>query len=206
MKRLFVGLICSVLTCGAAVAGPAVNGPTELIVMPAANAIEFGEAEVFFDYVDLDEGSEKVFGVNAGVGLGIELGLESAHNGDSETFVKAKWNFAKETSRSPGIAIGAIDLTGSVGDVDPYIVLSKQLSAPESSIGFSGHVGYVAGDTDKLMFGASVDVTPQFQIMADYIDDFAIGALYAVTEEFELGMSALDGDLMLSASYKFAFN
>lgn len=206
MKRLFVGLICSALICGAAAANPSIYGPTGLVTMPTADTLEFGEAEGFFHYVDYDEGSGKIFGANAGVGMGIELGLASAHNGDSETFVNAKWNFVKETSMSPGIAIGAIDLTGSMGDMEPYIVLSKKLSVPESNISFSGHVGYVAGDTDELMLGASVNVTPQLQIMADYIDDFAIGALYAVTEEFELGMSALDGDLMLSASYKFAFN
>lgn len=208
MKRLFVGLICSALICGAAVAGPSLNGPTGLIVMPTADTLEFGEAEGFFHYVDYDEDEGTVFGANAGIGMGIELGLASLHNGDSETFVNAKWNFMKETSMSPGIAIGAIDLTGSIGDVDPYIVLSKKLSVPESSVGFSGHVGYIGGDIEELMIGASADITPKIQIAADYISDFTelgVGVRYAVTDDLKLGVSSVDGDMMLSVSYRFGF-
>ncbi len=207
MKKLFVAVICSAFMCGAlgaVAADPSLYGPTGLVVMPTADSLGFGQANGFVNYLDFDGDDSTVFGANAGVGMGIELGIASLHNGGSETIVNAKWNLKRETLLTPGIAIGVIDITESLkGDMEPYVVLSKRLSVPASSVAVSGHLGYVAGDWDEVMIGASVDLTSKLQLMADYIDDFSIGARYAVTDDFKVGVSSVDGNMMLSASYRF---
>ena len=211
MKTLFTGLLCSAVVLGAvcgASADPSMLGPTGLIFMPTADSLEQGQVEGFVNYIDLDEDEVTAFGANAGVGMGVELGISSRHGGGSATIFNAKWNFMKETTMSPGIAVGAINLAGDddfSDDITPYVVLSKRLSLPESNLALTGHVGYLSGDYDELMIGASVDLTPKVQIVADYVDKFAVGVRFAVTDDLKLGVATRDGDMMFSASYKFGF-
>ena len=212
MKKLFVGMICSAIVCGAlgaAAADPSLYGPTGLIVMPTADSLGFGQANGFVNYVDWDDGETTAAGANVGVGLGVELGISYLDYDDSATIVNAKWNLKREGLLTPGIAIGAINLTETDDfphDINPYIVLSKRLSVPASSIAFSGHAGYIGGDIEEFMIGASADLTPKIQIAADYIGDFtelSVGVRYAVTDDLKLGVSSVDGNMMLSASYRF---
>lgn len=207
---------------GAVAAAPSFFGPTGLIVMPTADAMGLGQANAFVSYLDWGADDELVYGANAGIGFGVELGVAQVDDSNvsgSETILNAKWNFLKETLVTPGVAVGAINLTGNddfsgsiatadEGKIDPYIVVSKKVDMPSTTYSVAAHLGYVGGNIDEVMIGGSLQITPDLSIAADFIDgysDFSIGARYRPFDRMLVGVGSIDGNLLLDASFSFGF-
>ncbi len=220
MKWLFCAVLVALLVVPAIAAAPTFFGPTGLIVMPTAESLAPGQVQIFANHISRDDAKDTAYGGNVGLGHGLEIGAtasnETGPNVDTEYILNAKWTAIAETDAMPAIAIGGINLLANddfrgtfitkpgKSEADPYIVLSKKL--PGSKYAVSGHAGYIGGSIAGIMLGGGARVTPNLDVMADWIDNFtgfSFGARYQPTNDLGLSASIIDGDFAAGISYSF---
>ena len=224
MTKRFVLIAYALMICVVvpASAGTSFFGPSGLPVMPTTETLGQGQFQLFANYIDRGEYSESPVGLNVGLGFGMEVGVASIHEtgdfGGTTAIVNAKWTVLRETLVRPAVAVGAINATGNdeftgtliitkeAGKAAPYFVLSKKLALPGTDLAISGSAGYVGGNLNGLMLGASANLSSKLEVMADYIDNYSelsLGARYQATDALSVNVNMIDGDLALGASYGF---
>jgi hypothetical protein len=211
-KHILVFALCALLGLGAAAyagTGTSFYGPTGLIIMPTAETLGLGEANVFTNFASVDSADITPYGVNAGLGFGLEVGGTDTHvsnGGDADGFINAKWKAYDGNLVMPAVAVGAFNVTsndGFTGDIAPYIVATKSLTIPSLAT-LSVSAGYLAGDVDKAMFGAKLGLTSKVDLIADYVPDLtdlSIAARYNMPSGFSLQAGAIDGDFTAGFTY-----
>lgn len=215
MIRYLVALaLCAVLSFGAAAYGAggcSFFGPTGLIGMPTTDSLDTGQFRVFANYLTRDDYDETPYGVNVGLGYGIEIGATQIHETDVDdniNIVNVKWTAYKGGLVMPAVAVGAInaldneDFLGTiitpspVGEIMPFVVAGKSLTIPDLG-SLSVHAGYIAGTLDRPMFGAQLGLSSNLEIIAEYIPDFtelSFGARYTTASGLGIQAASLDGD------------
>jgi hypothetical protein len=223
MKTCLLFLFCTVLLASMMLPAGAASsffGPTGLITMPTAAALDQGKLDFFLNYVSRDGSQETPYGLNFGLGHGIEAGVASVPETglSAQTIINAKWSALAETDTRPAVAIGAINAAANTGfegsfidtaegKIDPYIVASKKLSFAGCSLPITGSAGYIGGNINGLMLGACASVSPKLDVMADWVGNWSglsFGARYKAADSLNLEADLIDGDFALGTTYTFA--
>ncbi len=210
MIRFCLALVlCALLAVTANAAGQSFYGPTGLLFVPTAETLGMGEASIFANLLSVDHREMTQYGVNAGLGYGLEVGWTEVHmsgNGDVGGMLNAKWDVYKGNLVAPAIAIGAMNLTNSgdiSGDIQPYFVATKSFTLPNLA-SLSVAAGYWAGTVDKAMFGAKLGLASNIELVADYIPDMtdlSVGARYNAPSGLCVQAGVTDGNFVGGVSY-----
>ncbi|MFN3650663.1 MAG: hypothetical protein ACK47B_13895 [Armatimonadota bacterium] len=186
--RKLVALAALTLGLAAAPASAEPNflGSTGLILTPTAATVGDQNVGAHAHFTD----NFNTYGV-LGAWSGVELGVTyfDPDGGDGDPIVNLKWNFLPETTLSPGVAVGVIDLFDEF-DADPswYIVASKTFPQFIPALGgLRLHAGFGGGIYDEEIFagaelalGTPLDLLPvdrpTFTAIAEFANsDFNIG-------------------------------
>lgn len=211
MTKLYCVLALCALLAASATAGTSFFGPSGLITMPTPDTLSLGEVQAFANYITRDDSNEAPVGVNVGLGFGIEVGATRVHEtgamGGDEVIINAKYVAFGGNMLLPKVAVGAINAAGnkdflgsfidtSEGEINPYIVAGKSINLPGGG-SLSLSAGYIAGSLNKGMYGGSVSLTPNVQLMADYVPSWSalsIGARYHSNSGLGIQAAFIDGE------------
>lgn len=223
MIRYSIALaLCATLVLGAAAfgsQGASFFGPTGLIGMPTADSLGMGQFRVFANYLTKNAYDEAPYGVNVGLGYGLEVGATQIHetgtNGGNTNIINVKYTAFKGNLVMPAVAVGAINVAenkdflgsfinaGTTGKIEPFAVASKSFKVPGVA-DFSLHAGYIGGNLDRAMYGASMSISPKIELIADFIPNFSkfsIGARYNLPSGFGVQAASIDGDFNAGIAY-----
>lgn len=212
---LCMAVVGMVALAGAASAAPSFYGYTGLIVTPTADALNEQEYNAAIVTLNFEEGSDaNVYAANLGLKDNLEIGFARVRpdEGESETFVNAKYRFAQETGENPAVAVGVIDASDEL-DSTVYVVMSKawgsryqtrygEVSAPQVHLGIGG------GQFDGFFGGVSAALGNRLLLMVEHdSDEMNFGARLALNEEFHAHFGALDGldDVGIGISFNKAY-
>ena len=222
MTKRCAFLICALLAAvavSATFASTSFFGPTGLIVMPTAEILGQGQVQLYANYLERDDYHETPYGVNLGLGQGMELGIstidETGDNDGTKTIVNAKYALSSNNMTGGSMAVGAINaadhsgfrgtiITADDGEVCPYIVMSKKTAFGPVSLPLTLHVGYIGGMIDGTMLGASADLTPNVTLMADWVDNFSdlsYGISFNASNGLSIKAAAVDGDFTAGLTF-----
>jgi hypothetical protein len=200
---------------GAVAAAPSFYGYTGLVAVPTADALDKDDYNVLAFTLNLEEGADSdIYGANLGLAEGLEVGFARFRpdEGDSETYLNAKYKFAPETEDRPALAAGLFDLTDEL-DTTVYVVMSKSLMA-RSRTRFGDistprlHFGIGGGQFDGVFAGLSAVLADRLMLMVEHdSDQVNFGARLALTDEIRAHFAGLDGfdDIGLGLSFNKTF-
>jgi hypothetical protein len=210
--RKVLGWISVLAFALAAPAGASPNflGPTGLLNTPTALTLPQLSYNVFFHGGDFPGGDEFItWGANFGITEAIEVGgsIFDPDPGSNKALLNAKYAFTKDTTSTPGIALGVVDLTDSI-DLSIYGVLSKGFgrvpTGGSSGFGLRAHVGFGTGIFDDNIFGgAELLFSDRLSAIAEYDGrDVNFGATFRLGRGVEIKGALFDADeLGLGISY-----
>jgi hypothetical protein len=188
-----------------AAASPGFLGPTGLLNTPSATTLPMAAYDVYFYGAD----PFLSYGVNFGITSAIEVGggIFDPDNNGNEGLINGKYAITKETTSTPGIAVGVLDLVDSL-DMSPYLVLTKGFGrvavGGSGSFGLRGHVGFGTGLFDDNIFGgAELLFSDRLALIGEYDgNDVNFGASFRLGRGVEVKGGLLDADeFVLGVSY-----
>jgi Exopolysaccharide biosynthesis protein YbjH len=113
------------------------------------------------------------YGVNFGLTKALEAGVTAfdPRHGSTKLFGDAKYQLARETGKSPAIAVGVVDI-GDTVDISGYGIISKGFGRVEAAgHGFSlrGHVGYGTGlYKENVIGGVDLGFSDSLVLIGEY--------------------------------------
>lgn len=222
MKHYIALALCVLLALGTAAsvsAGASFFGPSGYISMPTTDALSMGQVQAFANYISTDDANQAPVGVNVGLGMGFELGVTQIHQSGSpdsnNAIINAKYVVSGGNLVMPQIAVGATNIANNdnflgslikhsiTGETNPYVVMGKSLTLPGGA-GVSVNAGYMAGNVNKGMFGASLSLSPKIEFMADYIGDvskLSVGLRYQTNSGLGIQAASIDGEIAAGVMY-----
>ncbi len=206
-----LALAALALLAGPLLAAPSFYGYTGLVAVPTTGALDRNDYNAALFTLNLEDGVDSnVFAANLGLADGMEIGFAhlDPERGSGETFINAKYRFARETPDRPAFAAGVVDLTDET-DTTAYLVASKSLVERyqmdlDQTISLQGHLGIGGGQFDGLFGGLSALVTDRLMLMIEYdSNDINLGANLALDRDFTAHLAGLDAfdDIGLGISY-----
>jgi hypothetical protein len=164
------GLIFLLFSCPV-FAAPTIYGPTGLISIPSAEALQYKEFNVAYDFLTPTTVSGNnventyFYKVNIGTYKGWELGVRGGTTPSEGVFVHAKYYLMSDNSRYPvSIAIGLENLSSKTNNTI-YLVATKKFQ-----YGFSGTFGFktdLIQQDSSIMGGVEYFATDQFSLIAE---------------------------------------
>ena len=137
---------------------PTLSGPTGLIEVPTAEALQYKEFNLGFDGVESNvPGHESYFyKLNIGTFKGWEVGIVGGTVPAEGVFVNAKYYLMSDSTRLPmSVAIGLQNLTASK-NTKVYLVASKKFSKAFGGILGSGQIFLKIRWTPRLLVVRSI--------------------------------------------------
>lgn len=161
---------------------PGFRGYTALMLVPTADALMQGEwnAGVFSENVASETVNSWI--ANYGPIDNLEVGFnryDPGDNGDSGTWINAKYEFFRTCPERFGLAVGIIDLLDET-DTTIYVVGSASL-IQRPAVWYGEvlapriHVGFGAGQLDSIFAGYSMWLGNRVQVMGEW-DGNAVNA------------------------------
>jgi hypothetical protein len=199
------------LLAGPLFAAPSFYGYTGLVAVPTTGALDKDDYNAAVFTLNLEDGVDSnVLAANLGLAEGLEIGFAhlDPERGSGETFINAKYRFARETAERPAFAAGVVDLTDEA-DTTVYLVISKSLVERyqmdlDEAVSLHAHLGIGGGQFDGLFGGLSAIVSERLMLMIEYdSDDINLGANLALNHDFTAHLAGLDAfdDIGLGISY-----
>lgn len=199
MKRTILSLFFLLILSSYVSADPTFFGPTGLIEMPTAKAIEYkkigGAIDYRFDQEDQD-GGQTYYKFNLGTYENLELGIVGGEVPTEGVFVNGKYFIMSDSEAYPtSLAIGMQNI-GSQYNSNLYLVASKIFEG-----GLEGHFGFKATFDRELdtsaMLGIEYFFTDKISILTDYTGEnrkytLNVGSRFYFNESFTYRISALD--------------
>lgn len=192
-SRLLIGLVALVpLTATAAFSAPSSIGPTGILNVPTAEAVPDGKSEIMLGY---DRPHVAGVGINVLPIVNLEHGFGNGEIGVSyfgirdHTAVKAinaKYIFAPERAKSPGLAVGAMYLKGNTAETDLYLVATDHLGRGDNFRATGGFLyqkpSHTSGSKFTEMVGLELGKPGKTTLGLDYVvKDIAAGSLFGAT-------------------------
>ncbi len=157
-------------------AGSSIYGPTGLLQMPTAEALQYKQFSVAGDYLFNSTSSDSLkdqffYKVNLGTFKGWEVGVVGGTVPTEGVFVNAKYFLMSDAQRFPlSIALGFTNL-GSSRDSGVYLVASQRFQG-----GIAGHFGFrasfkPAGLSSNIMAGAEYYWVDNLSILVETVGD-----------------------------------
>ncbi|MDD2485549.1 MAG: hypothetical protein PHX89_01710 [bacterium] len=208
-RTLTLTLIILTFLTGAALAAPGFDGPTGLFTVPTAEVVGTGDFSFGVNYRDINDGI--VAGViNYGAVNRLEAGIAffDPENGESSTWVNAKYLLLGASSVTPAVALGVKNLT-SARDVNAefYAVATQPIALAKATL-TAGLA--LSGSDSRLIAGATVPVFPRIQAVVEQNEDINLGLRFQaplIPLNIDLAVFDLldDKDLGVSAGYTLRF-
>lgn len=134
-----------------------------------------------------DRGGEYWLLTGFGIRDRLEIGLDRSlpQDGGGEWFMDGKFQIVPESEASPAIAVGALDLTRGGMETDWYLVATKDIGALRATAGYSKN------GEQRLLLGASWDVSERLTLMSDYSSAPGGALTLGVASEVSPGVCAL---------------
>lgn len=198
MKRLGL-LILTLLLVKNGYALPTIHGATGLITVPSAEALQYKQFNMGYDYIMGAKASDDEWYYKANIGTfkNWEIGIVAGKVPTEGAFVNVKYYLMSDSERYPlSLAIGSENLFSRYS-TDIYMVASKKLpSGAQIHLGFKGvfqqdeFVPYVMGGVDYWM-------TNVWSVMADFSGEHKkyqvnLGVRYCLSEDVYASFSVLD--------------
>ena len=198
MKKLFIVLMLLFIP-SFLYAEPSFYGPTGLVEMPTAKAIEYKKVGVALDY-RFNKGNrsngQTYYKLNMGTYENLELGIVGGAVPTEGVFVNIKYFMLSDSEVYPtSLAIGIQNL-GSKTDSNLYLVASKLFEG-----GLEGHFGFrMTFDKEvdaAAMLGVEYFMDDRLSFLADYTGKsrrytLNLGARYYIKEHISARFSVLD--------------
>lgn len=193
-------------------ASASIYGPTGLIQMPTAEALQYKQFSIAGDYLlnSSSTSSNKdqfFYKVNLGTFKGWEVGVVGGTVPTEGVFVNAKYFLMSDSQRFPlSLALGFTDL-GSASNSGVYLVASQRFQG-----GFNGHFGFRAnfkpkGLSSNVMAGGEYFWSDNFSILAETVGDdgkypINAGVRFFLNSDFQLHAGVLDvGNVKNNGTY-----
>lgn len=206
IKRAIIGLTCALMVSAVpALAAPSVNGATGMINTPSADTLRTGQFSL--GYYNLKNGGVGTF--NANILSNLEIGVSGfRYDGqENKNYLNAKFALLPETVLTPGVAIGAEDISNR-GERSLYAVVSKALP-----LGFRLHAGVGNGrfnggfaSIEKIINPLSIitgnNVFPATTLIAEYDGkNMNYGARLAIVPGLKLDAGVRNHDGYIGISF-----
>jgi len=159
-----------VMTACAALLAPTVSMavPSSLNLIPTADVLPANEftlqVEADGHRHPCDTGGEYWLLSGFCIGDRLEIGVDRSlpQDGGGEWFMDAKLQIVPESATSPAIAVGTLDLTRGGIESNWYLVATRDIGPLRTTAGYS------RDDEQRLLLGASWDVSERLTLMSDY--------------------------------------
>lgn len=211
MKKLVWLLLCLVFV-GKLQAFSTIHGPTGLITIPTAEALQYKQYNMGYDYVlgEQPKDDEWFFKANLGTFKSCEIGIVAGKVPTEGAFVNIKYYLMSDAERYPlSIAIGCEDLF-SKESTSLYMVASKKFSSGlQVHLGFKG-VFQTSEMVPYVMGGADYWINNTVSVLGDFSGEHKLysvnlGVRYLINEDVNLSVSILDVGSALHTSPQYAF-
>ena len=210
MKKIFWIIVCVFLAKDIQ-AFTTIHGASGLITVPTAEALQYKQYNMGYDYIISDHAKddEWFFKANLGTFKSCEIGIVAGKVPTEGVFVNIKYYLMADAEKFPlSIAIGCEDLF-SKSATGLYMVASKKFSPDlQVHLGFKG-----VFQTDEMvtyvMGGADYWLNNTWAILADFSGQrkrysVNLGTRYALNEDVILSVSVLDIGSALHTSPQYA--
>jgi Exopolysaccharide biosynthesis protein YbjH len=204
MRKVLIVLPVLALSLAApATAAPNFFGTTGLIRIPTADVLADRSYNVHVHGLH----HLTTYGANFGVTGSLEGGLTAfdPSNASTRLFGNLKYQFLKETSKAPSIAVGVVDIADTVS-ISGYGIVSKSFPLGQGR-SLRAHIGYGGGlFSDNVIGGADFSITNNISLMGEYDgDDVNFGGRIGLGRGVRVDLAVLNGDFGAGLSYAAGF-
>jgi Exopolysaccharide biosynthesis protein YbjH len=208
MRKLFVLLpVLAMSLATPALAAPNFFGSTGLFFVPTSDvAAERSYGVHVHGIKDLT-----LYGANFGLAKSLEAGVTAfdPRHGSTKLFGNAKFQLARETGKSPGIAVGVVDI-GDTVDIAGYGIISKgfgRLEAGGHGFSLRGHVGYGTGlYRENVIGGVDLGFSDKLVLIGEFDGhDVNGGGRLSLGRGVRVDLGILRGDFGAGLAYMAGF-
>jgi hypothetical protein len=202
LSRTLLTAVAAILVCSSSLAAaPSLYGPTGLIAIPTAEALNLNESNAGFDYLwgntnGTTNTSSWFYKLNLGAFKNWEIGVVAGKVPTEGAFINIKYHVTGESERNPmAIAVGLQNLFSNQR-TDVYMVASKKLPNQVRV-----HFGFKANFADEIypsiIGGLECPISPQLSGLVDFSGvrkqyQLNAGIRLIIAEGFLLHASLLD--------------
>lgn len=204
MKRICLALIACFVAAAPAGAAPNWLGPTGLLLIPTADALNTRDFNVAFHHVS---DKANIVAGNVGVARGLEVGglyYSPIHRGDDEVTAQVKYRIVPKTLLPLSLAVGWWDPFDQVNST-PYGVATLSVG-DVSGFPLRVHVGGGGGIYDNVFAGADLNLATNLLTMLEYDGtDINGGIRWGLPMGFRVDAGFVSKEFGIGASYNAHF-
>lgn len=225
MKKLICSLVVAglvVTLAGMACASTSFLGFSGGVYTPDDQLISKGDLSLSYHSFQLDDTAMTLsagYGVNDKLEVGITR-YDSGVSGDNaQTIGNAKYRILSETVTAPSLVVGVSDISGDLsrsGDVGVYAVIGKNLTPAVTSMAgkpiapLRGYIGAGTGIFQGMFAGASISLSPNASVFAEYVNNLNIEHTFRNESMFNAGLrlrltNSLKGEVAIVDGSDLAF-